>query len=201
MKVSKLTYLLVIALALTFASTGCRKRPTNVTNIPGGTSTSPKDPRPAEIDTTGIKLPPEQKPIGDPAPGGGNQSDKWSNPDNFNEDRSSLAAHTVYFDFDSSVVKGSERSNVEAAAAYLKANPNVGLRIEGNCDERGTEEYNRALGERRALAARELIVASGVEADRVVTVSYGKDKPADPGHNEAAWAKNRRDVFVVLIPK
>ena len=106
--------------------------------------------------------------------------------------------HTVYFDFDSSVVKSSERSNVEAAAAYLKANPNVGLRIEGNCDERGTEEYNRALGERRALAARELIVASGVEADRVVTVSFGKDKPAVSGHDEAAWAKNRRDVFVVL---
>jgi peptidoglycan-associated lipoprotein len=200
MKVSKLTYLLVIAVALTFASTGCRKRPTNVTNIPGGAS-SPKDQGPAGINT-GTKLPPEQQPIGDPAPpGGGNQSPKWSNPDNFNEDRASLAAHTVYFDFDSSVVKSSEKSNVEAAAAYLKANPNVGLRIEGNCDERGTEEYNRALGERRALAARELIVASGVEADRVVTVSFGKDKPAVSGHDEAAWAKNRRDVFVVLIPK
>ncbi len=200
MKVSKLTYLLVIALALTIASTGCRKRPTNVTNIPGGTSTSPKDPRPAGIDT-GTKLPPEQKPIGDPAPGGGDQSTKWNDPDKVNEDRASLAAHTVYFDFDSSVVKGSEKSNVEAAAAYLKANPTLGLRIEGNCDERGTAQYNRSLGERRALAARELIVASGVEADRVVTVSFGKDKPAESGHDEAAWAKNRRDVFVVLIPK
>ena len=199
MKVSKLTYLLVIALALTCASTGCRKRPTGITNIPGGAS-SPKDQGPAGINA-GTKLTPEPPPFSDPAPGGGNQSDKWSNPDNFNEDRASLAAHTVYFDFDSSVVKSSEKSNVEAAAAYLKANPNVGLRIEGNCDERGTEEYNRALGERRALAVRELIVASGVEADRVVTVSFGKDKPAVSGHDEAAWAKNRRDVFVVLIPK
>jgi peptidoglycan-associated lipoprotein len=202
MKVSKLTYLLVIALALTFASTGCRKRPTNVTNIPGTSGKVGGGGTPVPIpETTGTRVTPEPPPFGNPPPGGGIQSDKWSNPDNFNEDRASLAAHTVYFDFDSSVVKGSERSNVEAAAAYLKANPNVGLRIEGNCDERGTEEYNRALGERRALAARELIVASGVEADRVVTVSYGKDKPADSGHNEAAWAKNRRDVFVVLIPK
>ncbi len=198
MKVSKLTYLLVIALALTFASTGCRKRPTGITNIPGGAS-PPKGQGPAGIDTTGITATPVPGP--DSRPGGGEQSPNWSNPDNFNEDRASLAAHTVYFDFDSSVIKNNERPNVEAAAAYLKANPKVGLRIEGNCDERGTEEYNRALGERRALAARELIVASGVEADRVVTVSYGKDKPADPGHNEAAWAKNRRDVFVVLIPK
>jgi len=200
MKVSKLTYLLVIALALTIASTGCRKRPTNVTNIPGGASV-PKGPGPAGIDGTGITATPGQGPVGRPGDGGGEQSPNWSNPDNFNEDRASLAAHTVYFDFDSSVIKNNEKPNVEAAAAYLKANPTFGLRIEGNCDERGTEEYNRALGERRALAARELIVASGVEFDRVVTVSFGKDKPADPGHKEEAWAKNRRDEFVVLIPK
>jgi peptidoglycan-associated lipoprotein len=199
MKVSKLTYLLVIALALTFASTGCRKRPTNVTNIPGGASI-PKGQGPAGIEGTGRTMNPDQGPVGRPGDGGGLQSDKWST-DNFNEDRAALAAHTVYFDFDSSVIKNNEKPNVEAAAAYLKANPKVGLRIEGNCDERGTEEYNRALGERRALAARELIVASGVEFDRVVTVSYGKDKPADPGHKEEAWAKNRRDEFVVLIPK
>ena len=197
MKVSKLTYLLVIALALTFASTGCRKRPTNVTNIPGGSS-SPKDQGLAGINNTGRTATPDQGPVSQPGDGGGLQSDRWGNA---NEDRASLAAHTVYFDFDSSVIKSSERSNVEAAAAYLKANPTLGLRIEGNCDERGTEEYNRSLGERRALAARELIVASGVEADRVVTVSFGRDKPAVSGHDEAAWAKNRRDVFVVLIPK
>ena len=197
MKVSKLTYLLVIALALTLASTGCRKRPTNITNIPGGASL-PKGQGPAGIDNAGRTAIPDPGPVGRPGDGGGLQSDKWSNA---TEDRASLAAHTVYFDFDSSVVKSSEKSNVEAAVAYLKANPTLGLRIEGNCDERGTEEYNRALGERRALAVRELIVASGVEADRVVTVSFGKDKPAVSGHDEAAWAKNRRDVFVVLIPK
>lgn len=197
MKVSKLTYLLVIALALTFASTGCRKRPTNITDI-RGSGAKVGDPSPKGMGETGRTVTPDQGPASQPGDGGGPQPDRWGNA---NEDRASLAAHTVYFDFDSSVVKSSEKSNLEAAAAYLKANPTLGLRIEGNCDERGTEEYNRSLGERRALAIRELIVASGVEADRVVTVSFGKDKPADPSHNEAAWAKNRRGEFVVLIPK
>jgi peptidoglycan-associated lipoprotein len=199
MKVSKLTYLLVIALALTFASTGCRKRPTNVTNI-RGTSGKVGDPLPkgAGGDIAGATVTPEPPIFGNPPPGGGSQTDKWNNA---TEDRASLAAHTIRFDFDSSVVKSSEKSNVEAAAAYLKANPEVGLRIEGHTDERGTEEYNRSLGERRALAIRELVVGSGVGADRVVTVSFGEDKPEDPGHNEAAWAKNRRGVFVVLILK
>ena len=200
MKATKLTYLLVIAMALTIAATGCRKRPVGVTDIQGR-GTREGGPGTNGTGETGRTANPDQRPVGQPGDGGGVQSDRWGNPDNYTEDRASLAAHTVYFDFDSSVVKSSEKSNVEAAAAYLKANPKVGLRIEGNCDERGTEEYNRALGERRALAVRELIVADGVEADRVVTVSFGKDKPAVLGHDESAWAKNRRDVFVVLIPK
>ncbi len=197
MKVSKLTYLLVIALALTFASTGCRKRPTNVTNIPKGASKQPIDPALAGIDT-GIRLPPNKPLTGDPIQDGIPQSPQW---DKAIQDRGPLAAHTIRFDFDSAVVKSSEKSNVEAAAAYLKANPEVGLLIEGHTDERGTEEYNRALGERRALAIRELVVGSGVGDDRVVTVTFGEDKPEDPGQNEAAWAKNRRGVFVVLILK
>lgn len=200
MKATKLTYLLVIAVALTFASTGCRKRPTNITNI-SGTSGKVGDAPPTKPgDITGRTAAPDPGIASKPGEGGGPQSDKL-NPDNYNDDRAALAAHTVHFDLDSSVVKSSEKSNVEAAAAYLKANPKEGLRIEGNCDERGTEEYNRSLGERRALAVRDLIVVSGVEADRVVTVSFGKDKPEAPGHDEAAWAINRRAVFVVLHPK
>ena len=199
MKVSKLTYLLVIALVITFAATGCRKRPSNVTDIPGS-KTGVRDGGPTGM-PQGRTASQDQFPNGEQKPGGGEQSSRWGNPDNYNENRGALAAHTIRFDFDSAVVKSSEKSNVEAVAAYLKANPKVGLRVEGNCDERGTEEYNRSLGERRALAARELIVASGVEADRVVTVSFGKDKPEASGHDEAAWSINRRDVFVVLEPK
>ena len=74
------------------------------------------------------------------------------------------------------------------------------VRVEGNCDERGTEEYNRALGERRALALREELVRLGVDPSRVDTVSYGEDKPVDPGHDESAWRKNRRGDFILLSP-
>jgi peptidoglycan-associated lipoprotein len=75
------------------------------------------------------------------------------------------------------------------------------LRVEGNCDERGTEKYNLSLGDKRALAVREYLVTLGVDARQVVTVSYGAAKPAVEGHSESAWGKNRRDDFVLLIPK
>jgi len=116
------------------------------------------------------------------------------------EDASALQADTVHFDFDSSVVKASERPKLSAVADFLKANSADAVKIEGHCDERGTEEYNRALGERRALALREALVGMGVDATRVDTLSYGKDRPEDPGHDAAAWQKNRRGVFIVLTP-
>lgn len=201
MKATQLTHLLlVIAVALTFASTGCRKRPANVTDI-NKSSSRVGDQGPSGIQTTGRTVTQDPPPGREPGDGGGPISDRFGNLDNFNHDRAALAAHTVHFEFDSSVVRSSDRSNVDAAAAYLKASPDVGLLIEGHCDERGTEEYNRSLGERRALAIRELIVGSGVESDRVVTASFGEDKPEAPGHNESAWAINRRGVFVVLHPK
>jgi peptidoglycan-associated lipoprotein len=117
------------------------------------------------------------------------------------EDKVALHDHTVYFDFDSSALKSREKTKVEAVVEYLKSNPTKLVRVEGNCDERGTEEYNRALGERRALAVREEIVRMGIESSRVVTLSNGKDQPAETGHDDAAWAKNRRDEFIVLIPR
>jgi peptidoglycan-associated lipoprotein len=85
-------------------------------------------------------------------------------------------------------------------ADFLKQNPQAAVRVEGNCDERGTEEYNRSLGERRALAAREELVRQGITPDRVDTLSYGEDKPLDSGHNESAWKQNRRDDFILLTP-
>ena len=114
------------------------------------------------------------------------------------EDASTLKADTVYFDFDSAVVKPEAKSNVDAVADYLKSNSAAALKIEGHCDERGTEEYNRALGDRRAQALREAIVADGIDATRIDTLSYGKDRPAVQGHDEAAWSKNRRGEFIVL---
>ena len=111
-----------------------------------------------------------------------------------------LQAQTIHFDFDKSSIKANDEPKLQEVANYMKSNPNDALRIEGNCDERGTEEYNRSLGERRAMAAREYLARLGVEPGRVVTISYGQDRPAESAHNEGAWSKNRRDDFVVLTP-
>ncbi len=103
----------------------------------------------------------------------------------------------VRFDFDKSVVKEDGRKTCQAVADYLKKNPKAKLLIEGHCDERGTAEYNMALGERRATAVMTYLVSLGVSKANLSTISFGKEKPLDPGHNEEAWAKNRRAHFVL----
>jgi peptidoglycan-associated lipoprotein len=119
-----------------------------------------------------------------------------------NEDRDKFKGDTVYFDFDSAVIKPSEEAKLQDLAAYFKGNQKLeGLVIEGNCDERGTEKYNLSLGERRALAAREYLSNLGVDVHRVKTVTYGASRPVDPGHDESAWKKNRRDEFVLITSK
>ena len=103
----------------------------------------------------------------------------------------------VFFDFDKSDVKGEGRQVLQRQADWLKKYPNVTVTVEGHCDERGTREYNLALGERRATAAKKMLVALGVPAARISTISYGKERPAVVGSNEAAWAQNRRAVTVI----
>ena len=103
----------------------------------------------------------------------------------------------VFFGLDSSEVDGSGQQSLNADAEILKKYPSWTITIEGHCDERGTAEYNLALGERRALAAKTYLVSLGIPADRLRTVSYGKEFPFDPGHDESAWSKNRRAHFVV----
>jgi peptidoglycan-associated lipoprotein len=103
----------------------------------------------------------------------------------------------IRFDFDKFDLKPEAREALKKAAAYMQANKNVTVLIEGNCDERGTVEYNLALGEKRALSAMKFLVDLGIDKARIKTISYGKEKPLDPGHTEDAWAKNRRDHFVV----
>ena len=120
--------------------------------------------------------------------------------DGMTADREAFRNETIYFDYDRFTVKASEAAKLEKVADQLKQNSKHKLRVEGNCDERGTEEYNRSLGERRALSAREFLIKLGVGAERITTTSYGEDKPAELGHDEAAWAKNRRAEFVLLKP-
>jgi peptidoglycan-associated lipoprotein len=101
----------------------------------------------------------------------------------------------IYFDFDKSDIKPEAKGVLEKKAEFLRANPSFKVRIEGNCDERGTAEYNMALGERRAKSAMKYLNALGISADRMTTISYGKERPVCKEHNEACWSRNRRDDF------
>jgi len=103
----------------------------------------------------------------------------------------------IYFDFDQSFIRDDARSVMKANAEWLKANPNVKIRIEGGCDERGTREYNQALGQRRAAGAKRYLADLGIAVKRISLVSYGKEKPSCTGQNEECWQKNRRDDLVV----
>lgn len=109
-----------------------------------------------------------------------------------NNPHSILAKRTVYFAFDSSAIRPQDRPIIEAHAKYLASHPNARVTLQGNTDERGTEEYNLALGQRRADAVKRLMVLLGANPDQIKTVSFGKDHPVALGHNEKAWALNRR---------
>jgi peptidoglycan-associated lipoprotein len=187
-----LIYSLAFALAVTLAATGCRHKPVNVTPMLRGMT-----PRPPADQGPGPTIPytnPNENPNGIPQP----------NPGDFYQgmkmDRAALAAYTIHFAYDSSVIRKSEQASLQSVAQQLTSDPGTKLLVEGNCDERGTEEYNQSLGERRALAAREALTKLGVDPMRIMTRSYGKDKPVDPGHDESAWKQNRRDDFVLLRP-
>jgi peptidoglycan-associated lipoprotein len=107
------------------------------------------------------------------------------------------AGDRVFFDFDKYNIRPDQEATLRAQAQWLAEFPNVSVVVEGHCDERGTREYNLALGERRANAVKNFLVALGVNASRIETVSYGKERPAVMGSNEDAWAQNRRGVLVV----
>lgn len=108
------------------------------------------------------------------------------------------ALQRIYFGFDSYKLSEAARATLAKNAGFMKKDPADKVRIEGNCDERGSDEYNLALGERRAKSALDYLVTIGIPANRLSFISYGKEKTVDPGHNEEAWRKNRRDDFVVV---
>ncbi|MBM9614323.1 OmpA family protein [Desulfobulbus rhabdoformis] len=114
------------------------------------------------------------------------------------EGRTSGPMVPVYFAFDSSKIEGEQMQRIGINANFLKSNPNFNVRIEGNCDPRGTQEYNLALGERRALSAKKGLIALGVQPDQLTTVSFGEEKLLLLGHDEISWAQNRRDDFVLI---
>ena len=203
--------ILLLGLFLVVGAAGCKKRMMGPTPI-GGTTQKPTSPGagprietpPRNVNASPVLPPPDvgatQLPT-DPAKEGIPTPADLELIQGMIPDRDHFKSETVIFDFDRFTVKASEKGKLETVANYFRQHLVEKLQIEGHCDERGTEEYNRALGERRALAIREYLVNLGVAADRVYTLSWGEDKPADPGHEEAAWAKNRRGEFILLKPK
>jgi peptidoglycan-associated lipoprotein len=109
-----------------------------------------------------------------------------------------LLATLIHFDFDKSNLRPEDIGVLDQKVGILQANPNLRIRIAGNCDERGSDEYNLALGNRRAISGKQYLVSHGIDAGRIETASYGKERPLDPGHNEEAWAKNRNDQFEIV---
>jgi len=208
MKLRKILNLVAVAVVIASVGAGCKKTPVNTTPIDGQRlgmyPGSEKPTGPIGGDTT--------RPIGgdnatpiavNPPPRADTGNDPKNIPIGDSKDwipaaEQPFAADTVYFEFDKSNVGPGEVSKITRVANAMKNYPGKGLRIEGHCDERGTEEYNRALGERRALSIREHLVRLGVDARQTDTISYGEDRPKVPGHNEAAWKQNRRGEFILM---
>jgi peptidoglycan-associated lipoprotein len=193
MKLSKLFNLLLMGLLCGIAAVGCKSSPPPVTKFDSSGSNTPG--KSGDIGEGG-KLGPG---AGGVQPGGGDLA--TFDPDSMAQDRSALAAQTIYFALDSATIQSEDQSKIDAVASALKSDASAKLLIEGHCDERGTEEYNRSLGERRALGARENLALKGVDPGRIATRSYGEDRPAATGHDESSWRKNRRDEFVLLHPR
>jgi len=174
MRFPNLRWIVIVALmATTLVSVGCAKKkpPATPEPPPAPAVTPPPTPPPAPPDTTRETLPPPSFSASDFQP--------------------------AFFDFDSYTLRDDARTALDADAKLLRDHADANVTIEGHCDERGTSEYNQALGEKRAQAARDYLVAAGISASRLQTISYGKERPFDPGHDEAAWAKNRRANFAL----
>jgi peptidoglycan-associated lipoprotein len=165
--------------------------------VDNGTATKPEE-KPIGMD---VKPPEPPPPTPIPTTESGIATTALDQFENMLMDVDSLKEQTVYFDFDDFTVKRTEVAKVEAIAADLKEKPENKLLIDGHCDERGTPEYNRGLGERRALSVRSQLVELGIRPERIRTRTWGFDRPADPGHNDAAYSKNRRAEFILLLPK
>ena len=181
------------SVALVLVGGACAKRPfVPIASAPAPTPppasapliTPVATPEPATVVTPPPVAPPPAVPTARPSPP----------PKEFG---ANTALKTIHFDFDKSEIRSGDATTLEASAAWLKDNPNVLLLIEGHCDERGTEEYNLALGDRRARATMNYLMAQGVRGDRISMISYGEQRPVCTDHNETCWAQNRRAEFLV----
>lgn len=180
------------ALLLTVTVTACAKKAPTVERPappPAATATT----------TTPAPPPPPPRPVEEPMPVPPEPDAITASnlPDDLDSLNRSGVLKPVFFDLDSSDVNAASQQVLQENAEVLRRNGRWQITIEGHCDERGTAEYNLALGERRALSARTYLLSLGIPAERVRTVSYGKEFPFDQGHDESAWSKNRRAHFVI----
>jgi len=191
MKRTRLMTLTVANVLLATALAACAKKPAPVVRpmpppADGASAIPPEPPAPPRPVDEPIPVPPE--------PDGIRAGDL---PDDLDSLNRLGVIKPVFFDLDSSDINADGQQVLQENADTMRKNPRWQITIEGHCDERGTAEYNLALGERRALAARTYLVSLGIPAERVRTVSYGKEFPFEQGHDEAAWSKNRRAHFVI----
>ena len=194
--------LLSAVLVMSFGVIGCQApKPKGTTPIPGRTS-RPSGSDIFPVDNPGQPVPNDRNVTGRNLPSGSSiPLVGIYDPDLMNPDREMFRANTVYFEFDRAAIMPEDTSKIDAVAAYLRDNISHAVQIEGHCDERGTEQYNMSLGERRAQTVREYLFNAGIDPERVFTISFGESRPADPGRNDAAWARNRRAEFILLTPK
>jgi peptidoglycan-associated lipoprotein len=183
LSIKKLAFVIIASAVVLSGCSKKPKRPDPSSTVLGPDSSSLS---PGGIDTTGGGFNPDAPGLSSRAPG-----------DYSNGDRTALAGQTVYFDFDQSGIKASERTKLDAAKAYLDSNPGVVLLLEGHCDWKGTPEYNLGLGDRRANAVKQYLTTLGVPADKLEVLSKG-DLDAVEGADEATTAKDRRVELVVL---
>jgi len=188
MKLQKL-FQLVALTAVAFLFAGCHKGLQKTTPLPGWAQKPMGEDTAQPLNTTPFASKDGLVPMG------ATDFTKW-----IPSADQPFTADTVYFEFDKATIKSSETHKLDSVASRMKQYRGKALRVEGHCDERGTEEYNRSLGDRRALAIREYLARAGMDSQMVDTVSYGEDRPKVQGHNDAAWSKNRRGEFVLLDP-
>jgi len=167
---------------------GCAKTPVATVSSAPAPAPAPTAPLPAPAPPPpSVGAAPTPPPTPPPAP----------RPAPPKEYRAHEALKPIYFAFDAATIRPADAKILDANAAWLNANPGYLLLIEGHCDERGTSDYNLALGDRRAKAALNHLVAQGIKSDRVTIVSYGEERPACAEHDEACWSKNRRAQFLI----
>jgi peptidoglycan-associated lipoprotein len=175
MTTTRWTVPLALVLAVLVAATGCSKKQVETTPDrdrmdPGAAATDTGTDQPMTDDSGALSRDEAMAMIGD----------------------------MIFFDFDRSELRPESRTTLQQKSEILRQYPDIRVRIEGNADERGTVEYNLALGERRADAARTYLIDLGIDPDRLTTISYGEERPLAEGHNEAAWQQNRRDEFIPI---